>query len=75
MLPARFARALFALIMSLYMVTGMTFVVTWANTGLSAGFIARWLNAGVIAWPIAFLLVIIGAPRIQNLVGKLVKQP
>lgn len=75
MIPARFARLLFALLMSLYMVTGMTFVVTWANTGLSAGFAERWLNAGVIAWPIAFLLVIIGAPRIQKLVGKLVKQP
>ena len=75
MIPTRFARLLFAGLMSLYMVTGMTFIVTWANTGLGAGFLNRWLNAGMIAWPCAFILVIVGAPRIQKLVGKLVKQP
>ena len=75
MIPTRFTRLLFSLLMSLYMVTGMTFVVTWVNTGLSEGFIMRWLGAGVIAWPIAFALVLIGAPVIQRIVAKLVKQP
>ncbi|MDR9467168.1 DUF2798 domain-containing protein [Marinospirillum sp.] len=72
--PARYARYVFSVIMSLYMVTIMTFVITLVNTGMSAGFVGRWWQAFYIAWPIAFVLILIGAPRLQVLATKLIKK-
>lgn len=72
--PARYARLLFAVLMSLYMVTIMTGVITWVNTGLAGDFLARWWRAFYIAWPVAFMLILAGAPRLQQLVGRLVRQ-
>lgn len=74
MIPARFAPLLFAVLMSIYMVTLMTMVITWVNTGLGEGFLGRWWRAFYIAWPVAFALIWIGAPRLQRLVGKLVRR-
>lgn len=70
MIVARFAPLVFALLMSIYMVTAMTFVITWVNTGMTEGFVLRWFRAFYIAWPIAFSLIMIGAPRIQRFVAK-----
>lgn len=39
--PPRLAPLVFAVLMSLYMVSLMTFVITWVNTGLSEGFTGR----------------------------------
>ncbi len=74
MIAPRFAPLVFAILMSIYMVTAMTFVITWANTGMSEGFLLRWFRAFYIAWPIAFTLITIGAPRIQKLVAKRMKK-
>ena len=71
----RLAPLVFAVLMSLYMVSGMTFVITWVNTVLSAGFLLRWAKAFTVAWPIAFLLVMVGAPRIRHFVEGLVDKP
>ncbi|WP_299235090.1 DUF2798 domain-containing protein [uncultured Halomonas sp.] len=73
--PPRFAPLIFAVLMSLYMVTLMTFVITWANTGLGEGFLGRWWQAFYIAWPIAFVLMLVGAPRLQCVAAWLVRQP
>lgn len=70
----RYARYVFAVIMSIYMVTIMTFVITLVNTGMDANFLSRWWRAFYIAWPIAFILILIGAPRLQALAGKLIKK-
>lgn len=70
--PARHARYVFSFIMSVYMVTIMTFVITLVNTGMDADFISRWWRAFYIAWPIAFILILVGAPRLQTLAGKLI---
>lgn len=75
MFKPRFAPLVFAILMSFYMVSGMTFVITWVNTGLGAGFLLRWGKAFVIAWPVAFLLVLAGAPRIRRLVEGMVIKP
>ena len=74
MIVARFAPLVFSILMSLYMVTAMTFVITWANTGMNEGFILRWFRAFYIAWPIAFSLVLLGAPRIQKFVAQRIKK-
>lgn len=73
--PPRFAPIVFAFLMSIYMVTLMTFVITWANTGLIDGFVSRWWRAFYIAWPIAFCLILLGAPRLQRLAAALIKKP
>ena len=73
MIVARFAPLVFAILMSIYMVTAMTFVITWVNTGMTEGFALRWFRAFYIAWPIAFSLIVIGAPRIQKFVAKRIK--
>ncbi len=73
MIAARFAPLAFAVLMSIYMVTAMTFVITWVNTGMSDGFALRWLRAFYIAWPIAFTLIMLGAPRLQKFVAKRIK--
>lgn len=75
MITPRFAPLAFAILMSLYMVFGMTFVITWVNTGLAGDFTVRWSKAFMVAWPIAFLLVLAGAPRIRRLIEGLVVKP
>lgn len=75
MIKPVFAPIVFALLMSLYMVSGMTLVITWVNTGLDTGFVWRWLKAFVIALPVAFLLMLFGASRIRRLVESLVRKP
>ena len=75
MIKPRFAPLVFAILMSLYMVSCMTFVITWVNTGLGSGFALRWFKAFMIAWPVAFLLVLAGAPRIRRFVESLVRKP
>ncbi|MCH8552684.1 MAG: DUF2798 domain-containing protein [Natronospirillum sp.] len=57
--------------MSLYMVIVMTFVITTVNTGFDSDFPARWGRAFLIAWPIAFVVILIGAPTVQKLADKL----
>lgn len=73
MLKPRHIAWLFPILMSLYMVTSMTLVITWVNTGFNEGFISRWWRAFYIAWPIAFTLIAVGAPQIGRLVGRLNK--
>ena len=74
-LSPRLAPLLFSLLMSLYMVSLMTLLITWVNTGFGEGFTGRWWRAFTIAWPIAFGLILLGAPRLQRLVGRLVNKP
>jgi hypothetical protein len=71
--PRRHAQLVFSIMMSIYMVIIMTAIITWVNTGLVEGFLSRWWRSIYIAWPIAFLLIKIGAPRLQVVVTKLLK--
>ncbi|KGK42143.1 hypothetical protein LH51_09470 [Nitrincola sp. A-D6] len=71
---ARYQRLVFTFLMSVYMVFIMTCVITLVNTGFTEGFALRWFKAFIVAWPVAFVLILIGAPRLQTLAGKLIKQ-
>ena len=73
MIAPRFAPLVFAILKSIYMVTAMTFVITWVNTGMADGFALRWFRAFYIPWQIAFILITLGAPRLQTLVAKHIK--
>lgn len=74
MFSSRHQKLVFTLLMSVYMVTIMTFVITLVNTGMVDGFLLRWFKAFAVAWPIAFVLILVGGPHIQKLAGKLIRQ-
>jgi hypothetical protein len=59
---------LFAFMMSVLMAFIMTCLVTFVNTGSAPGFILRWAHAFAIAWPIAFICILILAGRVQRIV-------
>jgi hypothetical protein len=71
--PRRHAQLVFSIMMSIYMVIIMTAIITWVNTGLVEGFLSRWWRSIYIAWPIVFVLITLGAPRLQIVVAKLLK--
>ena len=64
-------KLIFPALMSCYMALMMTCLITWINTGFDNGFWGRWLTAFYIAWPIAALLMYIGAQRIRDFSEKL----
>lgn len=72
--PPHMTRLITTLMMSVYMVSIMTGVITWVNTGLEEGFMLRWWRAFYIAWPVAFALIYFGAPSIQKLTAKLIRK-
>ncbi|MCZ8377181.1 MAG: DUF2798 domain-containing protein [Beijerinckiaceae bacterium] len=56
------ARFIFPAILSCVMAFLMTAVVTYLNIGTPPDFIARWLHAFVIAWPLAYIAALIASP-------------
>lgn len=74
MFASRYQKLIFTFLMSIYMVTLMTLVITLVNTGMADGFLMRWAKAFIVAWPVAFVLILLGGPRIQKLTGKLIRQ-
>lgn len=71
LLPSRYAPVLFALLMSMVMAFIMTALITLINTGFDDRFHLRWLFTFVIAWPLAFVCVLIFAGKVRNIVGRL----
>lgn len=65
MLPQKYLRFVTAFIMSIVMVFIMTGVITAVNTGVYNGFIDRWWHAMVVAWPIAFLIILMISKQVQ----------
>lgn len=59
---ARARRFVFSLYMSGIMSLMMSGIITLINTGLTTGFFARWGGAFIVAWTVAFPLVIFIAP-------------
>lgn len=73
--PPRYASVVFSILMSIYMVTLMTFLITGVNTGFGEGFLGRWWRAFYVAWPAAFILILVGAPRLRRLATTLIRHP
>lgn len=64
-------RMMFALLMSCLMSLLMTGWVTWINVGIGSRFMAQWSHAFLMAWPAAFVIVVIAAPTMQRLSKRL----
>ncbi len=63
----RFAHLLFSLLMSMIVAFIVTGVLTAVNHGLQDLF-ANWMHSFMIAWPIAFLSVLLISPQVHRLV-------
>ncbi|CAD0184371.1 hypothetical protein RUESEDTHA_01250 [Ruegeria sp. THAF57] len=73
MLPARYARALFSLIMSGLMSCIVTGIATVKAIGLGPNTAGDWMASWAFCWPIAFSVILILGPTVQRLVNRLVR--
>jgi hypothetical protein len=73
MFPARFAPALFSLILSGLMSFIVTGVATAKAVGLGPHTFEKWMGAWSLSWPIAFAVAFLAAPQVRRLVSLLVK--
>jgi hypothetical protein len=73
MFPARFAPAIFGLVLSCLMSFVVSGIATVRTAGLVEGFFGLWVGAWVPSWLIAFPIVLVVAPVARRLVANLVK--
>ena len=69
----RFAHLLFSLLMSMIVAFIVTGVLADVNFGYRS-LIAHWARSFMIAWPIAFISVLLISPRVHRLVKWLTAQ-
>ena len=74
MLHPRFAPILFGLFMAFFMSGIMSLVVTTINIGLVDDLILRWLNSWPMTFAIAFPTIMVVAPMVKRIVGRLIMQ-
>lgn len=67
MFPKKHQPVVQAFLMSVVMVTIMTAVITTLNTGIDRGFPGRWGTAILVAWPIAFMVILIAGKPVMRL--------
>jgi hypothetical protein len=62
---------IFSVVMSLFMISIMSFVVTYMNIGWNDQTIEKWLSSFAIAWLVGFPLLYIFAPIFKKKIVKL----
>jgi hypothetical protein len=70
-IPARFAPVLFGALLSAIMVAIVSAFVLATSQGIDAGFPAQWLRSCMTTWPVAFPTVLLVAPWVRGVVGRL----
>lgn len=70
-IPSRFAPVLFGALLSVIMVAIVSAFVLATTQGLNAGFPAQWLRSCMTTWPVAFPTVLLVAPWVRSVVGRL----
>ena len=75
MLPARYAPALFGLILSGLMSLLVSGISTYRAVGFGEGYAGLWVSAWLTAWLVAFPLVLVVAPLTRRIVTRLVRAP
>lgn len=71
MFPTSYHHLVRTILMSILMVFIMTAVITAINTGIDENFLGRWQHAFILAWPIAFLVILFFSPKVGRLTEKL----
>jgi len=62
---------IFSIVMSLFMISIMSFVVTFLNIGWCDQTISKWLSSFTVAWMVGFPLLYIFGPVFRKLITKL----
>jgi hypothetical protein len=70
-IPARFAPVLFGALLSAIMVGIVSAFVLATTQGIHSGFPAQWLKSCMTTWPVAFPTVLVVAPWVRRIVGRL----
>ncbi|MBO9412051.1 MULTISPECIES: DUF2798 domain-containing protein [Ruegeria] len=73
MIPARFAHALFGLIMSGLMSCIVTGIATVKAVGFGPTTLGDWFGSWAFCWPIAFLVILSLGPFVKRMVEGWVK--
>ncbi|WP_334223323.1 DUF2798 domain-containing protein [Ruegeria faecimaris] len=73
MIPARYARALFSLIMSGMMSCIVTGIATAKAVGFGPATLGDWMGSWVFSWPIAFTVILLLGPSVQRMVNRMVR--
>ena len=60
----------FSIVMSAFMISIMSLVVTYLNIGWSEQTIDKWLSSFVVAWAFGFPLIFIFAPIFKKAINK-----
>jgi hypothetical protein len=63
----------FGLMMSAFMACVLSGVMTWFNSPEGSFTLFRWARSFLLAWPIAFSLLLTVAPRIRRLAMRIVE--
>jgi Protein of unknown function (DUF2798) len=66
------ARFIFPVAMAFFMALLMTFVVTFMNLGFPSNFLAQWLKAFAVAWPLASCVAFVAVPLARHITAKIV---
>jgi len=61
---------IFSIVMSLFMISIMSFVVTYVNIGWVDETIEKWLSSFAIAWLVGFPLLYVFAPIFKQTIIK-----
>ncbi len=73
MIPARYARALFSLIMSGLMSCVVTGIATVKAIGFGPSTAGDWMASWAFSWPIAFTVILLFGPSVQRFVNRLIR--
>ncbi|WP_037314361.1 DUF2798 domain-containing protein [Ruegeria halocynthiae] len=73
MISARFAHALFGLIMSGLMSCIVTGIATAKAVGFGPNTFTDWMASWLFCWPIAFTVILVLGPAVKRLVERLVR--
>ena len=69
-IPSRYAPVAFGALLSAIMVAIVSAFVLALNRGIGDGFIVQWLRSCATTWPVAFPTVLVVAPWVRRVVGR-----
>ena len=72
-LPKRFEMVAFGFLLSAFMSFLITGVATFLTLGLSPEFLSHWFSAWLPSWAVAFPTVLVVAPFVRRVLGRIVK--
>lgn len=74
-ISSRYSHVLFGAMLSAIMVTVISGAVVLGTQGLGPDFSMHWFKGFATAWPIAFPTVLVIAPFVRKVVGKITAPP